>query len=176
MLRSLLVVVALGLTFVVPGVRAQDVDAPLSAAARLLVPEARARLATSDTTLTFRTQPVPNGRYDVDAGVLRAAYRIEGGLVVPFAAPDAAARAYLKAEAARFGWRPEADDLVLASVVEGQERIHGTSVAGGAPVATQDGLPFWEGLRDSTLVRLIDAVVPTLNWPAFSRKKSRFSG
>lgn len=92
---------------------AQDQAAP---AASLLRLEARARLVEQDTSLDFRTRVVPGGRFDVEAGVLRAAYRIAPGAAPAAATPEAAARAYLSAEAARFGFRPQTDDLVLVSV------------------------------------------------------------
>ena len=69
-------------------------------AVEALTVEAQARVVRADTLLRFRTRAVPGGRVDIDEGVLRAAYRL-GQRVTPAASPEATARAYLTAEAAR---------------------------------------------------------------------------
>ena len=87
-----------------------------------LTPAVQARVVPDDPLLRFRTQAVAGGRIDIDDGVLRAAYRI--GRRMPTAAtPEAAARAYLDAEAPRFGWT-DADDLALKTVTPGRYSTH----------------------------------------------------
>lgn len=116
-MSRILLVVLLGLSLFIPATSVQAQTRPLTAAAR-------AHLVEQDSLLNFRTQPVTNGRYDVDAGVLRAAYRIEADLRVPAGAPAASARAFLEAAAPRFGWAPAGDDLDVVSVVETPHSSH----------------------------------------------------
>jgi len=104
------------------GVAAQDRTLP--PAFEALAPEAQARVVAADTLLRFRTRAVPGGRIDVEEGILRAAYRI-GRRMTPAATPDGTARAYLAAEAARFGVSDEAD-LALRAVVAGRYSTHVT--------------------------------------------------
>ncbi len=87
-----------------------------------LAPEAQARVVPEDPLARFRTQAVPGGRVDLDDGVLRAAYRI-GRRVPQAATPEAMARTYLDAEAARFGWS-DAADLELKAVTTGRYSTH----------------------------------------------------
>ena len=57
----------------------------------------------SDPTVNFRTVSVPGGRMDVDAEVMRAVFRLKPtGQAAE--APEATARAWIDAEADRFGW------------------------------------------------------------------------
>ncbi len=111
---------------------AQDREA--RTALDVLRPEARARVVVSDSTLQFRTRAVPGGRLDVDAGVLRARYRV--GRRVAAAPPADAARAYLAAEAPTFGLAPETADLAVASVTRTRYSSHVTfqQTLAGVPV------------------------------------------
>ena len=102
---------------------AQDRAARIAVEA--LAAEAQARVVPVDTLLRFRTRAVPGGRIDVDEGVFRAAYRI-GRRVTPEASHEAMARAYLTAEADRFGWTRVDDDLALETVVQGRYSTHVT--------------------------------------------------
>ena len=88
---------------------------------------ARARVQAADTSATFRTRTVrrdaTRGRLDVDAGVLRALYRIEtsDGAV---GAPEEAARAYLASQAEAFGLDPSLADLQTERVQRGLRSAH----------------------------------------------------
>ena len=84
-------------------------------AVRALSAEARARLAPGDTSLAFRTRLVAGGRIDEEAGIFRAAYRLDAP-AKPGAAPDEAARAYLREAARTFGLDPETSDLEVERV------------------------------------------------------------
>ena len=129
-----------------------------------LTPAVQARVVTGDPLLRFRTQAVPGGRVDVDEGVLRAAYRI--GRRVPLAAtPEATARAYLNAEAPRFGW-PDADDLDLKTVVRGRYSTHLTFQQ------TFFGLPVYNRLIK---VNLNPAGQPTMVLSGYAPHLARLS-
>ncbi|HMB91320.1 MAG TPA: hypothetical protein VKP65_10770, partial [Rhodothermales bacterium] len=94
------------------------------AALDALQPAARSRVARTDTLLSFRTQAVPGGRLDVDAGVLRSAYRISASAVSPSAAPETNARAVLAEVAPDFGWTTQAEALRLDAVRTTRNSTH----------------------------------------------------
>ena len=88
---------------------------------------ARARVQAADTSATFRTRTVrrnaTRGRLDMDAGVLRALYRIETADVA-VGEPEEAARAYLASQAEAFGLAPGLADLQTARVQRGPRSAH----------------------------------------------------
>ena len=92
-------------------------------AVNVLSAEARARLAPADTSLAFRTRLVAGGRLEEDTGIFRAAYRLDAP-AKPGAAPDVAARAYLREAARAFGLDPETTDLEVARVEATAETRH----------------------------------------------------
>lgn len=104
-------------------IRAQEQPVRQADPARLLTPAARARVVRSDTTLGFRTRAVEGGRMDMDAGVLRAAYRVQAR-VDASGSPEAAARDYLRQAARQFGWPDDARDLVVHAVRAGAYSSH----------------------------------------------------
>jgi len=113
--------------------RAQPVTARTTQVA--LTAEAQAHLAGADTTLRFRTRPVPGGRIDEDTGLFRAAYRLDVP-VSPPATPEIAARAALRTTARAFGWAEAADDLVLNTIQRqpNSSHLHYRQTFAGLPV------------------------------------------
>ena len=146
----------------VPIVQAQN------AAVEALPLHLQSRVVDSDPLMDFRTQNVPQGRVDRDTGVLRAAYRLAPTVLLS-ATHEATARAYLDAEAERFGWAT-ADDLLLVREIDGHYSAHLTfqQTFGGIPVHNRfvkvsmgsDGHPsmvlsgYAPHLRDAGPVRL----------------------
>jgi hypothetical protein len=119
------------------GARGQDTRTATRIADVLSAPAA-ARFATSDTLTRFRTQPVPEGRFDLDAGVYRAVYRIQESAPAAPVDAESAARAYLSRHANAFGLEPSLSDLALvdrresesASHLTFQQRLRGVPVYG----------------------------------------------
>ncbi len=67
------------------------------------LPEASRQYVVAYDPLTqFRTERVPDGRMDMDLGILRAAYRLSPQMD-PQATPEATARTWLELEGTRFG-------------------------------------------------------------------------
>ena len=118
--------------------RAQLVP-PERAALTTLRPAARARLAESAARLvpatvrrgTARVETAADGRV-----LVRADYRIRATPLALAATPEAAARAYLVANAARYGLAPDLADIRTARVVTGAYDHHVTfrQTAGGFDV------------------------------------------
>ena len=69
-----------------------------------------------EPTMQFNEITIPNGRRDVDAGVLRAAYGIQAAGPVQ-ATPELTARAWMAQVGGEFGWST-GEDLVLVDEVE----------------------------------------------------------
>ena len=92
-----------------------------------LRPDVRARVRTADTLTAFRTRTVrrhgTRGRLDVEAGVLRALYRIESQTDVG-ADAEATARAYLAEQAEAFGLDSTLADLETDRVQAGRHSAH----------------------------------------------------
>ncbi|MGI9173900.1 MAG: hypothetical protein ACR2GR_01090, partial [Rhodothermales bacterium] len=88
---------------------------------------ARARVQAADTSATFRTRTVrrnaTRGRLDVDAGVLRALYRIKTSDVAG-SEPETVARAYLISQAEAFGLDDGLTDLQTQRVQRGPRSAH----------------------------------------------------
>ena len=88
---------------------------------------ARAQVQAADTSATFRTRTVrrdaARGRFDVEAGVLRALYRI-GETDVPGGEPEEAARTYLASQAEAFGLDSGLSDLQTQRVQRGPRSAH----------------------------------------------------
>jgi Zn-dependent metalloprotease len=97
---------------------------------------ARAQVLAADTALQQRTRAVPGGRIDARSGVQRAAYRLPP-LTTPTATPEAAARAFFRQAAPRFGWQPDARDLTLQRTQEHPRSTHLTYQQ------TVDGVPVY---------------------------------
>ena len=106
-------------------------------------------LVESDPSTKFSTQNVSNGRMDMDAGVLRASYRIQPTMKA-LATAELTARAWMQQQQAQFGWTTT-DDLDLLDKVETPYSTHLTfqQTMGGLPVHRRvvkvnlgsDGLP-----------------------------------
>ena len=112
-------------------------------------PELQSMVVESDPTLHFRTQRRQSGRMDLDAGVLRAAYRLQWDGAVS-ATPELTARTWMEANGDSFGWA-SAKDLVLIDQVRTPHSAHLTyqQTFRGVPVHRRtvkvnlgpDGLP-----------------------------------
>lgn len=113
--------VVLGL-LAVPAVHAQETSARRAASA-YLQDAVQERVATVDTLTQFRTELRPDGRFDLDARILRAEYRIEAATPLPDDA-EGAALEYLRASEAKFGIRTPDEDLEVASVRRGHRSTH----------------------------------------------------
>ena len=120
-MKRLLFVVAACL-LVVPSVLAQQVPPTSRAAVRALPAASRAQVTPSDTLLRFTTRAVPGGRLDIRSNVLRAQYRIAER--VEAATPEAAADAFLRLAAPRFGWTTSPDDLERVRLERGSRSTH----------------------------------------------------
>ncbi len=128
MKQSLLVLVAV---FVLAGSASAQRQ---SAAFRALPAASRALVVDVDPTQRFRTARLPGGRLDLDARVLRAAYRLQwAGAVLD--TPELTARAWMRGAREQFGW-DSADDLVLVAEVRTEYSTHLTfqQTYGGVPV------------------------------------------
>ncbi|MEZ4699825.1 MAG: T9SS type A sorting domain-containing protein [Rhodothermales bacterium] len=97
---------------------------PQARVADVLSAVAAARYAPEDTLTRFRTRVVPEGRVDIDDGVLRARYRIEAPPPPASLGDEAVARRYLADQAGSFGMEASLDDLVLADRVESEGARH----------------------------------------------------
>ncbi|HET6568941.1 MAG TPA: peptidase M4 [Rhodothermales bacterium] len=102
--------------------RAQAQDHPVR---QTLSPEARAHVVSADTLLDFQTRPLANARFDPNAGVLRAAYRVHERVGSP-ASPVEAALAYIRAASEEFGWPKDGSDLDVVTVRPGTYSSHVT--------------------------------------------------